>query len=137
MRGSTVCHAHGGRAPQVKRAAELRLAEARDDALSTLAIQVKWNLQKVEKLSNEKDGIPAGAIELRDLISVVDKFTTLAELLAGRATERTHVQITEVQQTIAVLVGGFSPFVAVDKRADFLAWLEEVKPQLAIESVAA
>jgi hypothetical protein len=107
------------------------LAEARDDALSTLALQVKWNLGKVEKLSRD-GGIPAGAIELRDLISVVDKFTTLAELLAGRATERTHVEITEVQQTFALLIGGFAAFVAVEKRDEFDTWLKELGPQLSL-----
>jgi hypothetical protein len=59
----------------------------------------------------------------------------LTELLEGEPTDR--VQVGEVQQMVAVILSGVSVFIAADKRADFLAWLDEVKPQLAIESAAA
>ena len=59
----------------------------------------------------------------------------LTELLEGEPTDR--VQVGEVQQMVAIILSGVSVFIAADKREDFLAWLEEVKPQLAIESVAA
>jgi hypothetical protein len=59
----------------------------------------------------------------------------LTELLEGEPTDR--VQVGEVQQMFAVILSGVSVFIAADKRGDFLAWLEEVKPQLTIESAAA
>lgn len=37
IKGATVCRLHGGAAPQVKRAAKLRLMELQDPAIATLA----------------------------------------------------------------------------------------------------
>lgn len=59
----------------------------------------------------------------------------LAELLEGEPTDR--VQVGEVQQMVAVILTGVSVFIADEKRAEFLAWLVDVKSQLTIESVAA
>src|SRR6266496_2329460 len=54
MRGTTVCQVHGGRAPQVRKAARDRLAEMVDPALTEL-------LRIVE--SGENDGIKLAAIK--------------------------------------------------------------------------
>jgi hypothetical protein len=121
MHGSTVCSSHGGKAPQVMRAAELRLAEARDDALELMAVRLKYNVAEVVK----KDGVTEGSIEYRDLLATVDKFTTLAELLAGRATDR--VAITDAQGWVHAVFVVAERFVLPDKRAEFLQALAEVQ----------
>ena len=124
--GGTVCSRyHGGKAPQTLRAAELRLAEARDDALATLLVQLKWNRKRVEKLVEGKDGTPLSVIDYRDLLATVDKFTTLAELLAGRATDR--VAITDAQGWVHAVFVVAERFVLPDRRAEFLQALAEVQ----------
>ena len=76
----------------------------------------------------EQKGKEASASDFAALVK-------LAELLEGEPTDR--VQVGEVQQMIAVLIGGFAVFVADDKHDDYLAWLRDVKAQLTIEAVVA
>lgn len=49
IRGGTVCPTHGGRAPQVKAAAEARLRALADPAIGVLEYALK---QKTKKLTN-------------------------------------------------------------------------------------
>jgi hypothetical protein len=80
----------------------------------------------------------AGQLKVADFRLTGSDFVGLMKLealLEGDPTDR--VQVGEVQQIIAVILSGVSVFIAADKRDEFLAWLEEVKPQLAIESAAA
>lgn len=74
--GGTVCRYHGGAAPQVRAAAANRIAVARDLALERL----------IEQLAPPES--PLYAVEVKDLLAVVDKLTTKVQLLTGEATER-------------------------------------------------
>jgi hypothetical protein len=71
IRGGTVCYVHGGAAPQVKRKAAERLAEARDLGLAEL----------VKALRD-------GAVEPKTALDVAVKLTELVETLEGRVARR-------------------------------------------------
>jgi hypothetical protein len=74
--GGTVCRYHGGKAPQVQAKAVARLTQARDMALDRL-------IEQLEPPENE-----FSAIEVKDLLAVVDKLTAKVQLLSGEATDR-------------------------------------------------
>lgn len=74
--GGSVCRYHGGAAPQVRAAAANRLAVARDMALERL----------IEQLEPPESDLYA--VEVKDLLAVVDKLTAKVQLLTGEATER-------------------------------------------------
>ncbi len=84
--GGTVCHIHGGNAPQVRAAALSRLTEVRDLALDRL----------LESLAPPESSM--FAVEVKDLLAVVDKLTTKVQLLSGEATTREEtIQVDEVR----------------------------------------
>lgn len=70
MKGSTVCHKHGGAAPQVRNAARRRLLEAADPAAARL----------VELLDAEDE-----AVQLRAATALLDR--------AGHGPSSTQVQV--------------------------------------------
>lgn len=74
--GGSVCKYHGGGAPQVRAKAVQRLALARDMALDRL----------IEQLEPPESDLYA--VQVKDLLSVVDKLTAKVQLLSGEATER-------------------------------------------------
>lgn len=74
--GASVCHYHGGAAPQVREKAAERLTAARDMALERL----------IEFIADDGD-----IADPRILLDSVTKLTTQVELLQGRATSRTEV----------------------------------------------
>lgn len=84
--GGTVCHIHGGNAPQVRAAALSRLTEVRDMALDRL----------LEAMAPPESSM--FAVEVKDLLAVVDKLTTKVQLLSGEATTRDEtVKVDEVR----------------------------------------
>ncbi len=89
--GGTVCHYHGGNAPQVRAAALRRLTSARDKALARLTEQLEPSAE-----------FP---IDPGTLLSIVDKLTAKIELLEGRATERSesaHIRADITRQAIHI-----------------------------------
>jgi hypothetical protein len=72
--GGSVCHIHGGAAPQVQAVALERLRATRDLALT-----------KLEESLADLDGF-----DPRVLLDIVTRLTDKVELLEGRATERTE-----------------------------------------------
>jgi hypothetical protein len=74
--GGSVCKYHGGAAPQVRAKAVQRLSQARDLALDRL----------IDQLAPPES--PLYAVEVKDLLAVVDKLTSKVQLLSGEATER-------------------------------------------------
>jgi hypothetical protein len=91
INGATVCRVHGGSAPQVKRKAAERLAEARDAALTKLLGMIE-----------------AGQIDARVALDAVVKLTEQVETLEGRVArreghvvdERSHLD-AEIEQLLA------------------------------------
>lgn len=84
--GGTVCHIHGGNAPQVRAAALSRLTEVRDMALDRL----------LEAMAPPESSM--FAVEVKDLLAVVDKLTGKVQLLSGEATTREEtVQVDEIR----------------------------------------
>lgn len=76
--GGTVCIYHGGGAPQVRSKAAERLGTAIDMALERI-------IEKVQPMTlGSTDPQP----ELRDLVTLVDKFIGKYQLLTGEATSR-------------------------------------------------
>lgn len=76
--GGTVCIYHGGSAPQVRHRAAERLGTAIDLALDRI----------VEKVQPATLGSTDPQPELRDLVTLVDKFIGKYQLLTGEATSR-------------------------------------------------
>lgn len=85
--GGNVCHMHGGNAPQVRGKAMERITEARDLALDRL----------IDALQPPESDLYA--VEVKDLLAVVDKLTSKVQLLSGEATSRKEqsVKIEEVR----------------------------------------
>jgi hypothetical protein len=66
VKGATVCRLHGGAAPQVKRAAKLRLLELVDPAIATLARIMATSPNEALRLKAadsilDRGGLPKGA----------------------------------------------------------------------------
>ena len=90
IKGGTVCRLHGGAAPPVKRAAELRLLELVDPAIATLARIMATSDNEALRLKAadsilDRGGLPKGA-----QVTVEDARSALYEaLLAYRDNEDT------------------------------------------------
>ena len=90
IKGGTVCRLHGGAAPQVKRAAKLRLLELVDPAIATLARIMATSDNEALRLKAadsilDRGGLPKGA-----QVTVEDARSALYEaLLAHRDNEDT------------------------------------------------
>ena len=90
IKGGTVCRLHGGSAPQVKRAAKLRLLELVDPAIATLARIMATSDNEALRLKAadsilDRGGLPKGA-----QVTVEDARSALYEaLLAHRDNEDT------------------------------------------------
>ena len=90
IKGGTVCRLHGGAAPQVKRAAKLRLLELVDPAIATLARIMATSENEALRLKAadsilDRGGLPKGA-----QVTVEDARSALYEaLLAYRDNEDT------------------------------------------------
>lgn len=90
IKGGTVCRLHGGSAPQVKRAAKLRLLELVDPAIATLARIMATSDNEALRLKAadsilDRGGLPKGA-----QVTVEDARSALYEaLLAYRDNEDT------------------------------------------------
>ena len=94
IKGGNVCRMHGGDAPQVKRKAAERLAEARDEALALLVKQIK-----------------AGEVEPSVALQAVVKLTETTETLEGRVArreERVNVEQSELDREIERLLEGLA-----------------------------
>lgn len=81
IRGGTVCRLHGGAAPQVKRAAKLRLLELVDPAIATLARIMATSDNEALRLKAadsilDRGGLPKGA-----QVTVEDARSALYEAL--------------------------------------------------------
>jgi len=124
MRGTNVCWKHGGKAPQVMRKAEERYAEARDDALYLLALQLSRDVEEVQK-ARANGVISKRSTEYRDLLSTVKDLTTQLELWAGRATS--HVETTEVQVSMHAFIVSVEPLVIPAKRPEFMRAISEAR----------
>ena len=74
--GATVCHYHGGAAPQVREKAAERIAQARDMATERF----------IEFLADDGD-----IADPTVLLAAITKLTVQVELLQGRATSRTEI----------------------------------------------
>ena len=74
--GATVCHYHGGAAPQVREKAAERIAHARDLSLE----------RYIEFVADDGD-----IADPTILLNAIIKLTSQVELLQGRATSRTEV----------------------------------------------
>jgi hypothetical protein len=124
--GGTVCRYHGGGAPQVKRKAEERLLDARDDALSALA----------HRLRRQVDALDSDLIDTRDLLASVKELSTLAELLAGKATDR--IEVIEVRVLVAAIYSAageiVTRWVPVDDRSSAMAILDQAVAGIGGES---
>lgn len=82
--GGTVCQVHGGAAPQVKRKAAERIAEARDFAI-----------QRFIDLAAD------GNIDGRVALDAIVKLTETHETLEGRVARREeHVNVSEVDREL-------------------------------------
>lgn len=85
IKGATVCRLHGGAAPQVKRAAKLRLLELVDPAIATLARIMATSPNEALRLKAadsilDRGGLPKGAqVTIEDARSVL-----LNQLIAYR-----------------------------------------------------
>lgn len=88
IRGGSVCHAHGGSTPQVRKAARQRLLYARDAALARIiqeldnpdadiAMKAATLAMKHAPMPDEEDGMGA-------LADAVDEVRRAAERVAGR-----------------------------------------------------
>lgn len=90
IKGGTVCRLHGGSAPQVKRAAKLRLLELVDPAIATLARIMATSDNEALRLKAadsilDRGGLPKGA-----QVTVEDARSALYEaLIAYRDNEDT------------------------------------------------
>ena len=78
IRGGTVCYVHGGAAPQVKRKAAERIAEARDLATSALT-----------RL------LASGDVDTKVALDACVKLTELVETLEGRVARREEQRQTQ------------------------------------------
>lgn len=81
IKGGTVCRLHGGSAPQVKRAAKLRLLELVDPAIATLARIMATSDNEALRLKAadsilDRGGLPKGA-----QVTVEDARSALYEAL--------------------------------------------------------
>jgi hypothetical protein len=79
--GATVCRLHGGAAPQVKRAAKLRLLELVDPAIATLARIMATSDNEALRLKAAQDILDRGGLPKGAQVTVDDARTALIEKL--------------------------------------------------------
>ena len=84
--GGTVCRFHGGGAPQVRRAAELRLAELVAPAIATLAREMATADASADRIRAARDILDrAGVVRRTDGLSIEEaKAILTARLIAAR-----------------------------------------------------
>lgn len=77
--GTTVCNSHGGRAPQVRRKAALRLAELVDPAIATLAREMATAEKSNDRQAAANSILDRAGIARRTEVASDDVHATLIE----------------------------------------------------------
>lgn len=81
IKGGTVCRLHGGSAPQVKRAAKLRLLELVDPAIATIARVMATSPNEVLRFKAAQDILDRGGLPKGAQVTVDDARNALIEKL--------------------------------------------------------
>lgn len=81
IKGGTVCRLHGGAAPQVKRAAKLRLLELVDPAVATLARIMATSDNEALRLKAAESILDRGGLPKGATVTVEDARTALIQKL--------------------------------------------------------
>jgi len=98
MQGGKVCHAHGGRAPQVRMAARLRLAALVDPAIDLLSRQVRPS--KGAKIPHALQQSAARDILDRNGLRSKDEIIITQQLAS---TKYTHLEEGELEVLVRIL----------------------------------
>lgn len=94
--GGTVCASHGGKAPQVRRKASLRLIELIDPAIATVArVMVDDTARQADRLRAAENVLDrAGVSRKSEIVTPADARTVLVQRLTElRAERETTVEI--------------------------------------------